>query len=585
MEEPAPEAVAIGEDCPICMAPMGQDQSEAEQIGRLKCSHSYHNQCLLEWSETSNTCPYCRAEYHEVEILQTPDGSVLRSYKVDPVQIPAVVEDEEALFDEEDIYFSSEEESEPEAQIAEIMRCVVCGSQDQEQVLMLCDACDDCYHSFCLGLDELPCGSFNCPTCLTVGSRAPIDSDSVIRTVESVRALRSSRTLRRSSRRARDTRPRQAQHQNTTRQRQLRTWTRAWERVRQRTWSRLNAELEYVMPVDSVLSANQEEELRAWRARVERRGGPNSRMIIPTTSEQLNDPRTTALWKAFDRASEALNGNRPSSRNSGTSKSTSSLPDSPIDPPQQESYSDAGLSVQRKQKRPNARVTANAGSSGTPSSKRSRSPELSLPRKRTMPQQSTSQAPSFLTALLNNIKAPPKCDGRPIQLIDHNNKRQRPRSPVSHPLSPMSLSSTSASCSSSASNTPQMEPVSPPWSPIEPLDLSSKGKRRDTEVTQPQGHKNTSVEPSSRRPTKALISSLVSKHLKPHYKTTLDKATFTILNRNITRTLFESFTTPLLTTTNELLDKEVRVLVAKALEPQHVRSGLSVSDSSAFSPP
>lgn len=40
--------------CPIC-----RDKLE-EVDGVLKCGHSFHRKCLLDWIGISNTCPCCR---------------------------------------------------------------------------------------------------------------------------------------------------------------------------------------------------------------------------------------------------------------------------------------------------------------------------------------------------------------------------------------------------------------------------------------------------------------------------------------------------------------------------------------------
>jgi hypothetical protein len=36
--------------------------------------------------------------------------------------------------------------------------CQVCREGNQEEVLLLCDGCDDAYHTFCVGCTEVPEG-------------------------------------------------------------------------------------------------------------------------------------------------------------------------------------------------------------------------------------------------------------------------------------------------------------------------------------------------------------------------------------------------------------------------------------------
>lgn len=285
MGEPSIPPPDTGEDCPICMAPM-----QEQEVARIPCSHEYHNTCLLEWSETSNTCPYCRAEFLSVEVVN--EREVIRKYTVQPVK---VVEEEE--YDEEEEY-----QEEPR-----ISRCVKCGSTGHETVLMLCDSCDDCYHSFCLDFTSFPTtGPFFCPTCVTLDNYGA-EERTTVRTVASLRSRR---------------RP-------NRRRRQLQTWTRAWERVRERTWSRLNADV-YVPTTEERLTATQEQELRCWRVRMESRRVPRTQE--EPTAAPIEDPETTALWRAFDRATRTLKANAPHSRTP-----------SPVPTPP----------TQRRQKRPN----------------------------------------------------------------------------------------------------------------------------------------------------------------------------------------------------------------------------------------
>lgn len=46
--------------------------------------------------------------------------------------------------------------------------CMVCGSGAAEDRLLLCDGCDDSYHTYCLipPLHDVPKGDWICPKCL-----------------------------------------------------------------------------------------------------------------------------------------------------------------------------------------------------------------------------------------------------------------------------------------------------------------------------------------------------------------------------------------------------------------------------------
>uniref|UniRef100_A0A8C7ZS58 [histone H3]-trimethyl-L-lysine(4) demethylase n=1 Tax=Oryzias sinensis TaxID=183150 RepID=A0A8C7ZS58_9TELE len=51
--------------------------------------------------------------------------------------------------------------------------CMVCGRGDKEDRLLLCDGCDDSYHTFCLipPLQEVPKGDWRCPKCVAECSK------------------------------------------------------------------------------------------------------------------------------------------------------------------------------------------------------------------------------------------------------------------------------------------------------------------------------------------------------------------------------------------------------------------------------
>lgn len=58
--------------------------------------------------------------------------------------------------------------------------CLVCGKGNDEERMLLCDGCDDSYHTFCLipPLTEVPKGDWRCPKCLAQVSYK-VNNDSV----------------------------------------------------------------------------------------------------------------------------------------------------------------------------------------------------------------------------------------------------------------------------------------------------------------------------------------------------------------------------------------------------------------------
>ncbi len=60
----------------------------------------------------------------------------------------------------------------------EHIRCLVCKRGDDEAFMLLCDGCDDSYHTFCLfpPLKEIPKGDWRCPVCVADICKKPTDA-------------------------------------------------------------------------------------------------------------------------------------------------------------------------------------------------------------------------------------------------------------------------------------------------------------------------------------------------------------------------------------------------------------------------
>nr|QBK87453.1 MAG: resolvase [Marseillevirus LCMAC201] len=47
----------------------------------------------------------------------------------------------------------------------EVINCILCGSGEDDNVLLLCDGCDKGFHTYCLNLPAIPVGEWYCPGC------------------------------------------------------------------------------------------------------------------------------------------------------------------------------------------------------------------------------------------------------------------------------------------------------------------------------------------------------------------------------------------------------------------------------------
>ncbi|XP_051976316.1 lysine-specific demethylase 5A-like [Xyrauchen texanus] len=62
-----------------------------------------------------------------------------------------------------------------EVNYIDLYMCMVCGRGDEEDRLLLCDGCDDSYHTFCLipPLQDVPKGDWRCPKCVAEECNKP----------------------------------------------------------------------------------------------------------------------------------------------------------------------------------------------------------------------------------------------------------------------------------------------------------------------------------------------------------------------------------------------------------------------------
>ena len=450
--------------------------------------------------------------------------------------------------------------------IIDFQPCTICGESDNEDVLLLCDGCDAASHIYCIGLDDIPSGSWYCTQCETQSLLGPAPDVST-------------RVSRSTERRSRRTRAQQRRIQSRNQINSLH-WARVWQSV----WDHLNIDLDF--PFDDDRSAERlaqqrrreeanQREFRAWQRRfevAERQGGNNrfrdtaslfdiesarpSRPRVPREPtpepESLEEMRA---WNAFERARELENNPNAARKRKEPTLSPSPEPTEP----------------QRKLKRPRTRrpqelaalaqqngessravgsnTRLNGDSPGEPSFLSSLLKEVEQASPST---HSSSHGLSTTTSIAptDNITPGPYSPSISATSSNHSSPRLSsatpPPFPRSRPISPLQLSSPT-------------EPSSPPFSP----EISSSGS-----PTSPTHETSTAqrmtIRPRSRIPrqtleqlqarspatsptrtgpslaVKSAIQKMVGAALKPHYREkTVSKDQYTEINRTISRMLYE----------------------------------------------
>lgn len=136
---------ARGPECGICT------ESIALKGVIESCEHSFCFDCILKWSEIESKCPICRRRFTSLK------GTTLAGNVVSERAIPE--RDQRVLFENDEFI-----------DWLESVRCSVCAGADAEDLLMLCDGCDQACHTYCAGLSSVPEDAWYCEECLIADS-------------------------------------------------------------------------------------------------------------------------------------------------------------------------------------------------------------------------------------------------------------------------------------------------------------------------------------------------------------------------------------------------------------------------------
>ncbi|XP_042571656.1 PHD and RING finger domain-containing protein 1-like isoform X2 [Cyprinus carpio] len=131
------------EKCPICLNSFHEQPVATPE----SCEHYFCLDCILEWSNSANSCPVDRIVFNGILLRKCYGGKVQKTI---PVKKPVKPTEEQVEVD------------------LDQTSCEVCGGRDREDRLLLCDGCDDGYHMECLTppLDAVPVEEWFCPMCI-----------------------------------------------------------------------------------------------------------------------------------------------------------------------------------------------------------------------------------------------------------------------------------------------------------------------------------------------------------------------------------------------------------------------------------
>uniref|UniRef100_A0A8D3BT16 [histone H3]-trimethyl-L-lysine(4) demethylase n=1 Tax=Scophthalmus maximus TaxID=52904 RepID=A0A8D3BT16_SCOMX len=139
----------------------------ARRAKRMKCE----DVCVkTEPSELGENRPNLRRRMGSFVAKSEPEKEILIPVKQEPVEIKEPVI-------EADKFKSRYKKFLPPVPPSpvDLVVCLVCGSGGDEERLLLCDGCDDSYHTFCLipPLSDVPRGDWRCPRCLAQECNKP----------------------------------------------------------------------------------------------------------------------------------------------------------------------------------------------------------------------------------------------------------------------------------------------------------------------------------------------------------------------------------------------------------------------------
>lgn len=118
------------------------------------CSHVFCVPCLSRWAKVETRCPLCKLRF----TAMTPTDVRLDAQCGDRVEFRERNQGDRIAIEEVESDDS-----------AERIFCDVCRAGHDEEVLLLCEACDVGAHTYCVGLECVPVGAWYCELCRDAG--------------------------------------------------------------------------------------------------------------------------------------------------------------------------------------------------------------------------------------------------------------------------------------------------------------------------------------------------------------------------------------------------------------------------------
>ncbi|SJK86564.1 PHD and RING finger domain-containing protein 1 [Babesia microti strain RI] len=142
-------------ECVICSD--GLISLDEEFIGYLDiCNHIFCFKCINAWANRTNICPLCKRKFRHIRKLSKEDLTI-EAGKISFIQNSGnvvLVEDKSLLS--------------PRDQQIQDTGCEICGHDNDWDMMLLCDECDNGFHIYCLNppLTHIPPGLWFCTVCV-----------------------------------------------------------------------------------------------------------------------------------------------------------------------------------------------------------------------------------------------------------------------------------------------------------------------------------------------------------------------------------------------------------------------------------